>query len=184
MTMIDEHLLSEALHNAAESFEVSPDARSRILAEVHATTPRSTVGGGFMHSRRSRSLVAVAAAISEARIPVALTCLKGGGGYLANVPPGNDGASASSLTVHRGSGNDEGPCTRNPAGQALPDKAFPAPPDGVDHTRRRAPCLPSVTCTVNRAGRCCRAVQLGFDEGCEFPNRVWTRRWVSPPTLS
>ena len=63
MTMIDEHLLSEALHNAAESFEVSPDARSRILAEVHATTPRSTVGGGFMHSRRSRSLVAVAAAI-------------------------------------------------------------------------------------------------------------------------
>ena len=69
MTMIDEHLLSEALHNAAESFEVSPDARSRILAEVHATTPRSTVGGGFMHSRRSRSLVAVAAAIIVALDP-------------------------------------------------------------------------------------------------------------------
>ena len=89
------------------------------------------------------SAIAVAAATSTARIPIALTCLKGGGGYLANVPPGNDGASASSLTVHRGSGNDKGPCTRNPAGQALPDKAFPAPPDGVDHTRRRAPCLPS-----------------------------------------
>jgi len=58
------------------------------------------------------SAIAVAAAISEARIPVALTCLKGGGGYLVNVPPGNDGHLPSSLTVHRGSGNDEGPCTR------------------------------------------------------------------------
>ena len=78
------------------------------------------------------SAIAVAAATSTARIPIALTCLKGGGGYLVNVPPGNDWASASSLTLDRGSGNDEGPCTRNSAGQAVPEKIFPAPRGGVE----------------------------------------------------
>jgi hypothetical protein len=63
MTMIDEGFLTEALHRAADSFEVSSDARSRIVAEVRATEVGPTAAVRFMHSRRSRSLVAVAAAI-------------------------------------------------------------------------------------------------------------------------
>ena len=86
-------------------------------------------GAAVVHAVRA---IAVAAAISTARIPIALTCLTGGGGYLANVPPGNNWASDSSLTLDRGSGNDEGPCTRNSAGQAVPEKIFPAPREGVE----------------------------------------------------
>jgi hypothetical protein len=63
MTMIDEDVLSTALHGAADRFVISFEAQSRIMNEVQATKSRPTERGRFMESRRGRSLVAVAAAL-------------------------------------------------------------------------------------------------------------------------
>ena len=63
MTMIDEELLTTALHAEADQFEVSADARSRLLDQIAGTEVRGTRPTTFVGSRRGRSLVGAAAAL-------------------------------------------------------------------------------------------------------------------------
>ena len=138
--------------DSADAFAAADRFDAAAAADADAAAPESAAGGtatagvdtagmlvlvlpllsgaAVVHAV---SAIAVATATSTARIPIVLTCLTGGGcGYLDNVPPGNNWASDSSLTLDRGSGNDEGPCTRDSAGQAVPEKIFPAPREGVE----------------------------------------------------
>jgi hypothetical protein len=63
MTMIDEDLLTSALKGAADRFDISTDARERILSHVRDDEVRTPWRPRVMRSRRRRSLVAVAAAV-------------------------------------------------------------------------------------------------------------------------
>lgn len=104
MSIIDEDLLADALHRAADSFEISHDAKERIVAEAHATdkSQSATRVSKALHAVGRGRTILLAAALIVAVSGISLPLLRGEGALNKN--PGQHVAVSDQSRTVSGSG--------------------------------------------------------------------------------
>jgi hypothetical protein len=103
MNPIDEDVLTNALHDVADSFEISPDAANRIIAEAVSvdTSPRLVHLPAFIHHQSRTRVFLVAAALIVVVAGISVPLLRGEERPAANpkfeaLPPRVGGATSVS----------------------------------------------------------------------------------------